>query len=294
MLLILFSLLSCLVGVSILVGIKILIGFELTSLSLFFIIPVGSIISGAIMTSGYSLGIKRLNIKPAKKQIKVLIIIAILMFFLVQFGYYQVTYIDDDYSYNYRFKGSHVSEFYFKDTNQEVNFFNFLTDKVNSQSISFSHKRHTIGNVEGNKFVNWLFFALDFFGFLFGGYVVYSAFIESAIYCKKCSKYMKEKELLKIVDNIQEQINNIIEYCDEKTENSSRIMEIIDSNPFERENTSEIFANGILHYCQECHEGYLCFEFYIINEKGKYNHNEESDVKVRLSSNTVSEILNSI
>lgn len=281
------TLLSCLVGSGILVGLKILFAFELTSFSLFFVVPVGAIVSGGAICSGYPFGIKKFNIKPSKRQVAIVLLLTALMFFVVQYGYYMVTYVDEDYNYNYRFQGDHVSEYYFIDTDEQINFFNFLVDSINTQIITF-YSRSNTQEIEGNKAVNWIFFAIDFIGFIFGGFFVYGYVIGSEIYCDKCSKYMKKKGLMRFTENIQERLSVVKECIENK--DISKLKEIVKSNTTEQK-PEDFYVDSVLYYCEDCNDGFLFFEFYVKTKKDKYEHDDKRSIKVKLDNEIVKNLL---
>lgn len=281
------TILTCLLGCGTLVGIKILFAFELTSFSLFFIVPVGAMFSSAAICSGYPFGIKKNNIKPSKGQVITVLILAALMFFVLQYGYYMVTYLDEDYHINYRFQGDHISEFVFIDSGKEINFLRFLVHSINTQTITFSY-RSLSESVEANKVVNWVFFVLDFIGFLAGGYIIYYYLVSSAIYCDNCNKYMKKKKMIRLTGNIQEKLNILKESIENK--DISRIKELIQSNVTEKK-PEEMYVDTILNYCEDCNDGYLIFEFFVETRKGKFVQDGKRTIKVRIDNEIVKNLV---
>ena len=99
------------------------------------------------------------------KAIQILsIVITILCFVLIQYGFYYTAYLDENMDLNYKMQGEHVSNYVIGDSEDPVNFFSFTKLIVNSRVISFSNKGRQLLEVSGNKVVNWFSMQLTFWG----------------------------------------------------------------------------------------------------------------------------------
>ena len=284
---IIFSILvNYIIGLGLLLIGKIFFGFEATSFSIFFVLPIGAFISGVIMGGGFARGIYKRNIKNTGKTVFINLIFGVLFFVSIQYAYYQVTYLDDNMSINYKFEGKHISEYSFSDSNEPINFISFTVDKINAQTITFTRKAvREIGKVEGNKLVNWIFFGIDFLGFLFGVYIAYKIKFDDAIYCEKCALYMKDEVVLKLSSNIEEKYARLTEVL--AKENIEELKKFISENPHTENPMNETYLEGTLYKCEECSAAHLIFKGYKKNEKGKYVHNSAMDTKIDVSQNLI-------
>jgi hypothetical protein len=107
---------------------------------LFFIVPIGAIIIGAIAGMGYPSAIESYNKKRSKVNTYTVITLAVVTFVLLQFMYYKMKYLTADMSMNFHFEGEHISKFVVSDTNQPMTFINFLQLKIETSTISFTRR----------------------------------------------------------------------------------------------------------------------------------------------------------
>ncbi len=275
-------LINYVIGLAIILAGKIFFGFEATNFSLFFIVPIGAIISGTIMGGGFARGLFKKNIKSTKRTKIINIVIGIIFFVSIHFAYYQVTYIDDNREINYHFNGEHISHFRLPDADENLNFISFTVDKINSQSITFTRRVvQEIGTVEGNKVVNWLFFAIDFLGFLLGVHIAYKIKLDDLIYCDTCKMYLKNKDILKFTKDIDENITMLKTFIDQEDE--YRLDELIKENPMTSKPEGKAYVEGTLHKCDGCGKAYVTLVEYTRNDKGKYEKESDKNVKIDIS-----------
>ena len=160
MLFLLLGLLGLIVNVVVFVALHSFTSFDLTGFSLFYVVPVGSILIGALSSVGYYFGILKSNKKTSNGVRWIGILIALVSFVAIQYGYYFTAYLDDHMNLNYKMEEEHVSNFVIVDTEEEINFISFTKECVNSRSMSFSNRGRQFMEVEGNKIVNWIFYGM--------------------------------------------------------------------------------------------------------------------------------------
>lgn len=285
--LIIRSIISFIVGLAAVLGLKYFFGIEATSFSIFFVIPVGAMIAGIIMGWGYGAGLLGANIKSSTLTKRLRLLLAIVFFVAIQFGYYQLTYVNDNYEYNFQFEGDHISEFYFEDTGEQVNFVNFTIDKINTETISFSYRGRTeLGAVEGNSTVNWIFFAIDFLGFWLGIVIAYGMKLDNVIFCDDCKKYMKNKTILRITDSYDEKIAQFKEWV--TMMNTAELSAFVSAHPKDATPIQDVYLDGELHHCNDCQSGHMKFRVYQKNSKGKYSEESSKSETVSLNRSVTS------
>jgi len=142
--------------------------FDLSSFSLFFVVPVGAMVTGTLGCLGYYFGVLKQNVKQTKVIRWTGIVIALICFVVVQYGFFYTAYLDENMDLNFKMQGEHVSLYAIGDSDEPINFFTFTQEMVNSRVISFSRRGREILEVEGNKVVNWIFYVVDLIGALLG------------------------------------------------------------------------------------------------------------------------------
>ncbi len=274
-----FSLLWMIVGGALLFALKYLFGIDGTSFSMFFIVPIGAIIAGYIMTVGFPVGMKKGNIKSSKVSKLVSVLLAIALFVGIQYGYYQMTYIGEDITFNYKFQGDHISEYYFDDSGEQVNFFNYTVDRVNSMTISFSRNYvREIGSVEGNKTINWLFFGIDLLGFLLGAYLAYSTTLDDLIYCDSCRKYKKNSTIGMISEAHDDNLQSLIDAIEQKDKELAH--SILKAHPVKEDDAHQEYLKLDYHECDECQSSNVVVTKHTKNEKGKFSKDNSYEKKI--------------
>jgi hypothetical protein len=146
-------------------------GIAIYSFVLWFIIPIGAILSGFAAASGYYFGAKWLNHRPTKVMLVSVVAVAVASFFLIH-------YLD------YRFmavNGRPVSEV--------LSFGGFLNVVLSHQSIEIGSGSHATSVALG--FGSYIYAGLQMIGFAVGGFGIYG-YLESLPFCERCSKYMVE------------------------------------------------------------------------------------------------------
>lgn len=275
-----FGLITTIVTALIVVAVNSFFSFDLSSFSLFFIIPVGGIAIGLFSCLGYYLGLLKNNKKVSSGLKWLGVLLALLCFVGIQYGFYYTAYLDDDMELNYKMEGDHVSEFYIEDTGESLTFLNFTVEIINSRSMSFSYRSSNLLDVDGNKTVNWIFFGLDVIGILLGALAAKGMVLGSKKYCDSCSRYMKQKQLTKFSASDEETLQmykNIVTLAPQD------LMSL----------TNKAIAQGEAHYdvsmdwCETCNTGYLQLKYMVPEAKGKFKHIPAKSIELSINANIV-------
>jgi len=257
------------------------IGFEGTSFSLFFIIPVGAIITGALAGWGYPLAVKGYNRQLTKFDRYFVLLLAVGSFALLHYMYYKMTYVSSDMTFNYQFSGSHISEFTLKGFNEPLTFFNFMQFKIESTTISFTRRVvKPVLSISGNHFVNYLFFGIDALGFLIGFFAGYIGVKETS-FCEECQKYMSTKKMFKVVDNFEEGANHLLDQITNGINGDAR--EFFNKYDLSNEALMNAYVEVEFDHCPDCSDAEATFSVYRKNQKGKFSQDTKSRKKHKIS-----------
>jgi hypothetical protein len=172
-----------------------LTGFNLFSLSLFFLIPVGAIMCGFAAAYGYYFAAKFFHIRSTKVLLLQMVVIAAVTQILIYWLEYQTLVV----------KGVHVADF--------LPFVQYLDISLTTQHMKFGRGAQIDAGEVGQSGY-WLA-AIDFVGFLIGGACVYFWLLQEPT-CEPCNKYLKI--LVKKKDSFSDQ-ESFAAYYDNKFAN---------------------------------------------------------------------------
>lgn len=171
-----FGICSACITAIILASLELYTGMAFYSFTFLFIIPVGAIGAGICASSGYYLGAKVFNEKPAGG-------IAINMIAASVGTYLMVNYIS---YYFMEYDGERIKDF--------ITFWKYLDTIIKETSLSFYIKGRSIGSIgKVGPTYGYIYAILQVVGFALGGLALYLSLVESP-YCKNCSKYMKKAD----------------------------------------------------------------------------------------------------
>jgi hypothetical protein len=168
------GLLTALLTAFLLFAIHQVTGFAAYSFTLFFIVPVGAILSGFLAASGYYLAFAIFKARPTKMILLVIVSISTGTFFLVQ-------YLDYHYL---RLDGQPVSNM--------ITFPTYLSAVLQHMSLSFRIGGASLGSTGSMGTFGYVVAALHILGFSLGGFAVYGV-VASNPYCERCSRYLSFK-----------------------------------------------------------------------------------------------------
>jgi len=193
------------------------------------------------------------------------IILSTALFVGLQFGQYRMSYIDD--GLNYQFKGDHISEYINPDSCEGFTFFSFIKFNVDNSTIGFSRRAHSLFQLDGIKWLNWVFYLISFLGFWAGVSTGITGAAVNKQYCSSCRKFMKDKDI-SIIDNVQMVTVNEIR---QKIEGSESIMDSIAEHPVTTVPKSDRYFILKRHHCEACKSGFVEMTQYGKAQNGKYS-----------------------
>lgn len=277
---IVLGILTTLLSIGIALVFSLFIGFSLSSLSLFFVIPVGGIAFGALASLGFYYYLK----KKSTIELKHYFIggfLGIVAFIGIPFLEYQMTYISVDGAINYQFEGEHIS--YFSLNDKPMTFSNYLSFTLETSEMTLKLRRGPVkrGIETGSGFNNFKFIA-EGVGFLIGGFFLGFFLVEGKVKCLACRKgYLKDETLFEAAKNANFHERTIRELI-EKDDFTKFTDLVIDGRITEGFKTGEIKAVFYLSVCNKCKQGYFIMKFFRLI-KDEYVEIEAERKLVRVS-----------
>ncbi|MBP2024156.1 ribosomal protein L44E [Clostridium punense] len=233
------------------------IGISVHSFTLWFILPIGGAILGAFCGKGIFLYLKHANIKATAKHTITSAILAFIGFWAINYFAYFSTYVDDE-SINNTFKGEHISNYMYNDT-EPFTFKNYLEFQFETSESVVSVGGHSSGSsISFGKGYNKTSFYITMLGFIIGGLTVGSTVVGDKSYCDKCKKYMKEKKLYDFTYSSFDNEVMALEKALQKTKEEFDDF-IKQERPFEE--YGEPYITAVLTYCPVCKDGFINLKF---------------------------------
>jgi len=280
-----FGLIGIVLSVAIALGLLSLGDFELYSFSLWFVFPIGGIVLGIISTSVYFWRIVKKGFKPSKHHYIIAAAMAMLTFFIIQFGEYRMTYVDEGKEINHQFNGDHISNYMDQDDNA-FTFTYYVAYKLNNSNSSLMYRGMEISEIDSSAGYNLFSWILDLAGFLLGGLSSGLLLISGKTHCTACKRaYVKEHRLGEL------SLEKVIE-------TQSGLVHTIESNNFpafiEMINREDIFSNNEAEVheetyvikigaCPNCQHGYVIMRYYSKNSEGEYDENESKKIVIPIT-----------
>lgn len=150
-------------------------GFALYTWMLWFIIPVGALLSGFAGASGYYAGSWYFGHRPTRLLLLNIVFASLATFFLINYLSYITLQVE----------GKQVSDY--------IPFWSYLDIAIRSTSMEFRYRGAIkIGSTGELGSFGYVVSLLQILGFTAGGFGVY-AHLVSQPYCEKCSRYLPQK-----------------------------------------------------------------------------------------------------
>lgn len=211
-------------------------GYYIQSLKLFFIIPVGSIVLGFILSSIIGLSYLITSDKPSLLFFMHTIIASTLLIIFIYLFEMRI----DNFS----------------------NIVSYLNTLFSNQEISMFYRNYETGiNLKSNYIFNVFCFILEIPGYYFGGIIIYSM-LNDKQYCELCNKYYKKLPLLSVAgDHLDDVLKTI------------KTMKIQDAYDLLKYNSGRYKVFGLvktyiqltLNYCPICFNSHLFVKDLIID-----------------------------
>lgn len=236
-----FGLIASILTAAILWLVEVHLGFAFYSLMIWFIFPVGAVLSGFVVAGGYYLGAILFSYKPTKLFLLNMVLVSIGTFF----GIYWISYV------SLKIAGKPVSDF--------IPFSQYMDTVLQHQTIAFPVHGTEIATLEEIGSIGYATAVLQILGFTIGSIFVYF-YLADLPFCDKCHKYFKAKSkqirYSADPDSFLEMIKNIVLYF-----NNNQLQEAIEMHRKygDAKNPKGGYLNSSLELkrCPECKEYWL-------------------------------------
>ncbi len=148
-----------------------LTGFDLFTLSVWVIVPVGAILTGFAAASGYYFGSLYFHTRPNALLFLQMVLIAGLTFFLIYYLEYSTLVLDD---------GRRASDY--------VSFSRYFNLAITTAHYRFGRGARDVGEIGE---AGYWFAVIQFVGFLLGGIAIFLTLMNHPV-CESCKKYFRK------------------------------------------------------------------------------------------------------
>lgn len=271
------------------VAVTFLTGFELLHLSVFLIMPLGSLFIGYWGGYGYFKGLVLSNKYIAFKHFFVGFILSLLCIAAIKYTTYYFTCIDPEnntiiYSYN----GDHISN-YEAVGYGKLDFLNYNKYMIENTPISFVIKSLDFAEIS-HPMIGWLSVFIDFLGVI-SGFILAGLIQRKNPYCHDCKLYKKKKKLFIISktekDNFFNQLNDLTSQGKWETAYSMLSKYAFDKNV---KNQEHLLCK--LSYCKNCNISELNFELYELSYLKRIKKNPYYEHPITIDYKLTEKLLN--
>ncbi|MNO41417.1 hypothetical protein D3C76_315910 [compost metagenome] len=264
----LIGLFGMLLSVVIALGILGLTDFELYSYSILFVFPLGAIPLGMISTSVYTWRIVTRGYKPSRPNYAVSLIMALITFFLIQYGEYRTTHVTEDNTINHQLKGEPISS-YTDEKGNVLTFPKYVAFKLRASESSLIHRGGEVIEMDSFSGSNWFSWSLSLVGFLLGSTFPGWFSQQGTLHCTACKRaYVTEHKLGELsFERVTELRDALVQEI--QSDNFNAFIDIV--------NRYDIFKNNESHdrqetyvikigVCPNCNHGYVIMRHYSRND----------------------------
>lgn len=250
-------------------------GYELQSFHLWFIIPIGALFVGAGAVSGIYYGNLKANKPIGKKEYLIGIVMGLLALYGIFYASYLTTYVTPDKEINNWFNGDHISTY--EVDGEQITFSKWLQLSEGSGKQQIFFRGVPVGEgIETGETVNNLYFYLNFLGAAVGSFFTL-LILGSKRFCKKCRKYIKEKELFKF--GVEEH-DEIVAKINASINNPKELFALI-GRKFEIEKANA-YIQVDLEYCPTCFDTDLVVKVMQKDSKGNFGEVQKLRQTIKL------------
>lgn len=255
------------------------VGWEIHSLSILFIIPVGGILLGAGGAAGFFLGIKLTNTKILKIDYIIAIALGLLTFFGVNYIAYTNTYISVDLNDKIKILNQFSQPTGYTSISQFISFGDYM-NMINSSSTHQFRYRAAVkvgDEFEVGETTTTILFYIQLLGVILGSLAI-ALFLADSKYCDKCKKYYKNK-VLKNFD--LEKFHEYVEIINRNIKDGVALKKAI--NELKGYNGKDKKYGQIeLLYCPTCHDSYLLIKFFSIDSNSGFKEIKDLQQSISL------------
>lgn len=241
-------------------------GWEIHSLSILFIIPIGGILLGMGGAGGFFLGRRLTNTKMLKIDYIIAIALGLLTFFGVNYIAYINTYISVDSNDEIKILNQFSQPTDYTSISQFISFGDYMNMINSSSTHQFRYKGAVkVGDeFEVGETTTTILFYIQLLGVILGSLAM-ALFLADSKYCDKCKKYYKNK-VLKSFD--LEKFDEYVEIINKNIKNGISLKKAI--NELKGYNSKDKKYGQIeLLYCPSCHDSYLLIKFFAIDSNNE-------------------------
>lgn len=164
--LIIFTVLGMLAGMTLTVLALCFGGLDLLGYSIWGIIPVGAIIVGFLCGLGYFEGLDKYSKGIKGKHYLIGAVLAVLCFTGILYAEYRLAHVNAEGQLVYSLEGDHISNYY-QEAYGQLNFVNYTQYSIETSTVAISsHGREMFSY--SDKLMNTIFFLLNILGMIVG------------------------------------------------------------------------------------------------------------------------------
>ena len=230
------------------------LGHTIYGMSIFVILPKGTIAIGSFIGVLIVKGSIIRNKKVKKSQYLCAFIITIATFLSINYMEYKTTYVTDDYEINRTGIGNPISDYTYIDdqgNEKDMTFINYEKYKLDNFDTVVSGKYAKNCEISTHGTKNYLMYFADVAGMVLGGLLGVLASQKNDIYCNECSKYKKEKKLFKFSQKDYEDVINIL------SSNKLNNEFVKSTNSLWKKDNNPVYYEAYLVYCTGCRSGQI-------------------------------------
>jgi len=274
------------------VGMVAYTGLYLHSFSVFFIIPLGALVSGGLCGSGVYGILFLAGRKPTFVHHLVAVFLGACGFVGIYYGLYATAYVTPDMKINHMFQGEHISNFVYSDTGEPVTFASFIMDEVRSRTTTVLFRvgggaPSIVPRVGLGSTINWIDFGIEVIGFLLGS-TIGGGILSERKHCARCQRYMREWTLFSVIlDNLPATVSAL----DNVLTSGVQYREFIKRVPSLVPPITEPHARFDMVYCPRCYEGFLLIRFMRKKSDGSFEEVENYRKTIALHADVVRQVI---
>lgn len=277
----LFGPFGMLLSVVIALGILSLTDFELYSYSILFVFPLGAFALGILATSIYTWRIVSRGYKPTRRNYVVSLIMALITFFLIQYGEYRTTYVTEENTINHQFKGEPVSS-YTDEKENVLTFPKYIAFKLDTGESSFVHRGGEVIEMDSSSGSNWFNWILSLVGFLLGSLFPGWYSQQGTLHCTACKReYVTEHKLGDLSFETVTELHDVL-VQEIQSDNFNAFIDIVNRYDIFKNNESHVHQETYvinIGVCPNCNHGYVILRHYSRDdEDGCYRENDNKKI----------------